>query len=170
MCYKQRLTARSASKAVSSDFLPSPSACSFSVYSSDCCFHRLPPKFSIDWNILWPKLKKKQTGSLLRTWEDLAFLCVSCHPLQWFPQISVRLFSTGTFSGLPEVEGQLIQSNVFSGVNELFIGNRSLLLEMLKYQVELLGSWGIPKLFTSLASAVFGSSLLLCLVLGLSTC
>lgn len=55
-------------------------------------------------------------------------------------------------------EGRLVQSGVFSGINKSSIGNNSLLLEMLKYQVELLESWGIPKFFMSLTSIAFDSN------------
>lgn len=55
-------------------------------------------------------------------------------------------------------EGSLVQSGVFSGINKSSTGNNSLLLEMLKYQVELLESWGIPEFFMSLTSIAFGSN------------
>lgn len=54
-----------------------------------------------------------------------------------------------------------------SGAKEFFLGNRSLLLEILKYPVELWEIGRIPDVFLAVTSVVFGSSFASLLGIGL---
>lgn len=88
------------------------------------------------------------------------------HSLVIFSNIGEAAFSK--ICSLASHEVRAIRSSLMSsGAKEFFLSNRSLLLEMLKYPVELWRIGKIPKVFLAVTSVVFGSSFASLLGIGL---